>query len=378
MFLVIRRVLYILILFGSLALISFGFVFKKFIDTPFISQKNQILYVPPGGSILSVADTLYAKGYISHPKWFILLAHIKGPPKKLKAGEYVLDNGLTPNGLLIKLAKGKVLYRHFTIIEGWTMKQVFASFLKTPYLSHTVSNFTPDQLAQKMGAPKTNLEGYIFPDTYFFSAGVPDVTILKMAFQHMEKKLHNLWGQRAQDLPYQDPYSALIVASLIEKETARLDERAKISGVIVRRLKLGMPLQIDAAVIYGLGEDYHGKITQEDLKKDTPFNTYLHRGLPPTPIAMPSLPSIQAALHPEDGTALYYVAKGDGAHEFSSTLKEHHDAIRRIRAKQVHFFILDSKILAPVPWFNNPSWDQLNLDNHLSLKSDPRFLMREQ
>jgi UPF0755 protein len=321
----------ILLVVVCIALIAFGYYFKQFTHRPLASDNNQILYVPPGSSIQSVAGNLQKRGILSHPQWFILLAQIKGQIKNLKAGEYRLEKGLTPIDLLQKLVTGKVMLRQLTIIEGWTAKQVFSSVNNNKYLAHTIANLAPDECARKLGARQPNLEGYLYPDTYFFAAGVPDTVILKTAFLSMQKRLSTLWQKRDPHLPFQDAYAALIVASLIEKETGRPEERAKIAGVITRRLEKGMPLQIDAAIIYGLGEHYSGKITREDLQKDTPYNTYLHKGLPPTPIAMPSLAAMQAALHPEAGNALYYVARGDGTHEFSATLRQHHEAISKFR-----------------------------------------------
>lgn len=360
MFVVFRRLFYSVVVLGCLILIGLGFLWKNFTDTPLIVGKNEIIYVPPGSSISSVAKTLETKGILKHPELFIILAKIEGKQKELKAGEYLVDSGITPKQLLTKFVQGKVIMRQFTIVEGWTLKQVFSSINANPYLAHTLTSLSPLDFSKKMGSTSDNYEGRFYPDTYLFAAGVPDVVILKKAFWAMEKSLEDLWKNRAADLPYDDSYSALIVASLIERETARGEERAKVAGVIVRRLKKNMLLQIDASVIYGLGDEYNGKLTRADLKKDTPFNTYMHAGLPPTPIAMPSLPSIYAALHPEPGDALYYVAKGDGTHEFTSTLEQHHEAVKKYHVEHLEPTKSDSQPDSLIPWFNNPSPQQLN------------------
>lgn len=359
-FLILRRVLFSLLLIGFIALGGAIWMWKTFITAP-LTEKSQIIYVPPGSSINAVSRTLHARGLLSHPIYFILLARFQGQTKRLKAGEYELEPGITPNQLLTKLATGKVILRHFTIVEGWTLKQVFVSINSNRYLTHTIPALSLLDISQKIGANTQLFEGTFYPDTYLFAAGVPDVTILKKAFWMMQRNLDSLWQKRALNLPYNDPYSALIVASLIEKETARPEERAQIAGVIVRRLEKRMLLQIDASVIYGLGETYSGKLTRDDLQKDTPYNTYLHTGLPPTPIAMPSLASVVAALHPAPGTSLYYVARGDGSHEFTNSLEEHHNAVKKFHIKHLEFEEEEFKLVPVVPWFNNPNLDQVNL-----------------
>jgi UPF0755 protein len=328
---IIYKLLCFFLLIAFLSFIVLFFTWKNFLETPLITGKRQTLYVSPGSTIYSVAHTLGSRGILPHPQWFIWLARSEHQMHNLKAGEYLLEVGITPQTLLKKLVEGKVILRRFTLVEGWTLKQVFASMHANPYLLHTIANtkVTIDQICKKIGTDRRNIEGVLYPDTYLFAAGVSDMVIIKKAFWSMQRSLAKLWKKRDTSLSLEDPYSALIVASLIEKETARPDERAKIAGVIMRRLEKKMPLQIDAAVIYGLGNFYNGKLTREDLQMDTPYNTYLHVGLPPTPIAMPSLPSIVAALHPESGTSLYYVARGDGSHEFTDTLEAHHQAVKK-------------------------------------------------
>jgi UPF0755 protein len=305
------------------------------LQTPLTVKQNERFSITPGSSIHSVASKLHARGILAHPNFFVLLAFLEGNTKHIKAGEYQIEPGTTPKKLLIKLVKGQVLLHPLTIVEGWTLKQVLLTTAANPYLVHTVHTVNLDILSQKLGNQEDNLEGFLYPDTYLFAAGVNDIVILHHAFSTMQRYLDKAWQQRAAGLPYQNTYQALIVASLIEKETARPEERAKIAGVIIRRLQKHMLLQIDASVIYGLGELYTGKLTASDLKKENPYNTYLRKGLPPTPIAMPSSSSIQAALHPALGDELYYVAKGDGSHEFTNTLTDHHKAIQQYRIQHL-------------------------------------------
>lgn len=302
----------------------------QFIKTP-LTQTPVIFIVPQGSSIKSVSNKLHSMEVLDHPNYFIFLAFLKGVTKHIKAGEYQIDAGGKPSQLLLKLAKGKVVLHPFTIVEGWTLKQVLASANNNRFLHHTLNENNIDAFSTKLGCLNKNLEGYLYPDTYLFARNVKDTVIIGKAYALMQKKLSQAWANRDTSLPYKTPYEALIVASLIEKETARADERKKISGVILRRIENGMLLQIDASVIYGLGKIYQGKLTKSDLKVDTPFNNYLHKGLPPSPIAMPSYPSILAALHPEHGTELYYVARGDGSHEFTNSLENHRKAIQKYR-----------------------------------------------
>lgn len=325
----VRRLLLFVALFFVCILISTGFFWKKFLDSPLNVTKPIIFEVTPGSRIEKVASDLQRQGYTRYPMLLILLARLQGYDQHLKTGEYQLLPGMKPEQLLKKIVKGKVYLRRYTLVEGWTLKQVFTSLKNNSFLQHTIDSADLDKLAKSIGTNSANLEGFFNPDTYLFAKGVPDITILKKAYWKMQDNLTHYWVARDPNLPYNDSYSALIVASLIEKETARPEERAKIAGVIIRRLQQHMRLQIDASVIYGLADQYKGKLTHSDLKVDTPYNTYLHDGLPPTPIAMPSLPSIIAAMHPASGDELYYVAKGDGSHEFTATLEDHIAAIKK-------------------------------------------------
>lgn len=347
----VRRFLYLFI-FLLLLTLGIGVSSKFYLDAPLNVKKSTLFTVTPGSSIEMVGQKLEQAGYLNYPLFLDAFARLTGDNKKLKAGEYLVEPGMSPRNLLQKIVSGKVFLRRYTIVEGWNLKQVFQTINTNPYLKHTINQITPEKLANAIGAQKIQLEGFFNPDTYLFAAGVPDIVILKRAYQGMQKNLNNAWCKRATNLPYKNSYEALIVASLIEKETAQNAERPKIAGVILRRLELGMRLQIDASVIYGLGNSYSKELTKDNLHHDTPYNTYLHDGLPPTPIAMPSLASINAALHPASGTDLYYVARGDGSHQFSATLENHISAIRKYRSPAIDFF-------APA----------INQDNELSVMS---------
>jgi UPF0755 protein len=325
-----RRLIFFAIILLSLSLFFsyFAVQYQRFLLTP-LSQTQSIHYIfEPGSSVHHLADDLQAQGFLTQPRFFLLLAYVKGATNKLKTGEYLFDPGTTPNQLLEQMLAGNVILHRFTIVEGWTFQQLITALKTLPYVKHRLNAISPEQMLANLGLPPRNPEGLFFPATYYFSLGAKDTDLLKWAYQLLEKKLNQTWKTRARGLPYQSPYEALIAASLVEKETAIRQERPMIAGVIARRLQKGMPLQIDASIIYGLGIHYTGKLSIEDLKKNTPYNTYTRRGLPPTPIAIPSLTSIDAVLHPDHSENLYFVAKGDGSHQFSSNLVDHNRAVQ--------------------------------------------------
>lgn len=295
-----------------------------------INNTKQPIYitVEPGTSFVKLAWELKRQGLIQNPRYVIAVARIQGHINKIKAGEYELKSGMSAWRLLRHMTLGEVYYHRFTIVEGWTFKQLMNYVNNYPYLEHTLSGLTDDQVMTAIGHPGLNPEGMFYPDTYLFSNRISDARILELAFDTMQRKLNQAWQNRAANVPYEDQYQALIVASLIEKETAKNSEKSQIAAVILRRLQQNMLLQIDPTVIYGLGDSFDGRLSRDDLTKDTPYNTYVHKGLPPTPIGMPSLTSIQAALNPAGNSEnIYYVAKGDGGHVFSKTFTEHKAAI---------------------------------------------------
>jgi UPF0755 protein len=318
----------IIILIISIFLIYFTVQYRQFLSTP-LSKTQSIHYLfQQGASVHRLVDDLHKQGFLKHPNLFLFLAYSKGATNKLKAGEYVFLPGTTPKQLLEKMLLGNVIFHRFTIVEGWTFQQLKTALDALPFVEHTLDHVSTEQILTTLGLPPQNPEGLFLPATYYFSLGKKDSDLLKWSYQLLEKKLNHAWQARDPNLPYRTPYDALIAASLVEKETAIAQERPMIAGVIARRLQKGIPLQIDASIVYGLGDLYAGKLNIEDLRKDTLYNTYIRKGLPPTPIAIPSLKSIDAVLHPDHSQNLYFVAKGDGSHQFSNTLIAHNLAVQ--------------------------------------------------
>ncbi len=298
-----------------------------------LPREDTVFLIKSGSNIKAIAQDLAMQKIIEDPWLFILLAKLKGVETRVRAGEYSLEAGQTPNDLLQTFTEGSSIQYSFTVIEGWTFRQMLAELAQDPIIEHSVDGKTDAEIMALIGAPGQHPEGMFFPDTYRFPKGTSDIDFLRRAYQVMQKHLEREWGQRDKDLPLETSYEALILASIIEKETAVGFERPMIAGVFTQRLKRKMRLQTDPTIIYGLGESFDGDIRFRDLKKDTPYNTYLHSGLTPTPIALPGLDSIRAALHPAQTDALYFVSKGDGTHQFSATLEEHNDAVNRYQLK---------------------------------------------
>ena len=307
------------------------YLFQK--NTLPVSTQSPSFLIKSGSNIKSIAQDLTNQGYIEDPWLFIFLAKLKGLETKVRAGEYKLNDQLTPSTLLERFAKGVSIQYKITIIEGWNFKQLLEKLQTVPEIEHTLKGMSHSEIMAKLGHQQTHPEGMFFPDTYRFPKGTKDTDFLDRSFELMQKHLKREWGSRAKDLPIKTPYEALILASIIEKETGVAGERALISGVFMNRLRKNMKLQTDPTVIYGMGDRYDGDIRYRDLREDTPYNTYVHKGLTPTPIAMPGLDSIKAALHPADTAAIYFVAKGDGSHQFSKTLKEHNRAVKKYQLK---------------------------------------------
>ena len=258
-----------------------------------------------------------------------LLGRELGVAGHLHAGEYALPVGITPRELLRKMAAGEVVQHRFTIVDGWTFKQLRLALANESGLRQTLPGLSDEDLAKRVGIEDGKPEGWFLPETYAWVKGESDFDVLKRANAAMRKTLDKLWNARAADINLGTPYQALILASIVEKETAQPSERALIAGVFLRRLKINMRLQTDPTVIYGMGDAYAGNIRRSDLETDTPYNTYTRDGLPPTPIALPGAVAIEAALHPAPGDALYFVARGDGSHEFSPTLEAHNRAVQK-------------------------------------------------
>jgi len=290
--------------------------------------------VHPGASLKSVARQLAQDGVLAEPYTFWLLGRSTGKSGAIQAGTYRLERALTPPELLDKLARGDVVMVEALFVEGTTLKQWLTLLALNPEVKHTLpAGDGEEQLRSALGLEQP-VEGWLFPDTYRFTPGATDIDILKRAYAAMKRRLADAWASRAPDLPLKTPYEALILASIIEKETGQGGERPLVASVFVNRMRLGMRLQTDPTVIYGLGDKYDGRIHKRDLTTDTPWNTYTRDGLPPTPIAMPGAASLRAAVQPAQTPFLYFVGRGDGTHEFSRTLEEHNRAVAKYQLKR--------------------------------------------
>ncbi|MDD5364738.1 MAG: endolytic transglycosylase MltG [Gallionellaceae bacterium] len=285
--------------------------------------------IASGTHLRGAAQQFEAMGLISHPTAFVLLGRLLGQAGKVKAGSYMVGKPLSPYQLLNKVTLGETLLAKVTVIEGWSFAQMRAAIDADPHLRHDSAGMSDADLLKAIGAIEAYPEGLFFPDTYFFDAGASDLDLYRRAYHTLAGKLATAWQGRLAGLPYASPYQALIMASIVEKETGAPDERPLIASVFLNRLRIGMRLQTDPTVIYGLGERYDGNLRKVDLLTDTPYNSYTRAGLPPTPIALPSEAAIDAVLHPDSSRALYFVAKGGGRHQFSNTLDEHNRAVDR-------------------------------------------------
>jgi UPF0755 protein len=287
------------------------------------------LNVVPGTNLRSLSTMLEREGVVGNAQMFWLLGRVLGKAGSIKVGVYTLDRPLTPLELYAKIQRGEVSQALVQFIEGWNWREVSAELAAQPLLKNESAGMSETEILQAIGAEESHIEGLLFPDTYFYAPHTSDLGVLRRAYRRQHDKLMAAWDTRAPGLPYRTPYEALIMASIVEKETGAAFERPKIAGVFLNRLKQGMRLQTDPTVIYGLGDRFDGNLRKIDLQRDTPYNTYTRAGLPPTPIAMPSEAAIQAALNPAKTDALYFVARGDGTHTFSRTLEAHNRAVNR-------------------------------------------------
>lgn len=283
--------------------------------------------ITPGTSLKGLAAQLEKAGVLHDSIRFRLTGRLMGYASRIQAGTYTITQALTPLELYGKIVRGEVTQAAVLLVEGWNFREVRQELARHAQLEHKLVDMTSADLLQALGAEENHPEGLFFPNTYFFGPHSPDVEVLRRAYQLQKQKLSEAWETRAADLPYKTPYDALIMASIIEKETGAPEERPLIAAVFINRLRLGMRLQTDPTVIYGLGEKFDGNLRKVDLQRDTPYNTYTRAGLPPTPIAMPGEAAIRAALNPANSKALYFVASGNGRHQFSSTLDEHNRAV---------------------------------------------------
>ena len=296
-------------------------------DEPFVYT------VPKGASITHVARDLEAAGLVESAFRLELHARLSGDGSRIKAGEYALESGLTSVGLLDLMVAGSVVQHPFTIIEGWTFRELRRRIADSDVFAHTLGGLPDDEVMAQLGYPGVHPEGRFLPETYHFPRGSTDARLLRRAFDAMSAYLDSAWARRAVGLPLASPDDVLVLASIVEKETGAAEERARIAGVFVSRLRRGMRLETDPTVIYGLGDEFDGNLTRADLKRDTPYNTYTRKGLPPTPIAMAGAAAIDAVVAPVEDGSLYFVSKGDGRHVFSSNYDDHRKAVRRYQLR---------------------------------------------
>jgi len=292
------------------------------------------LAVDPGTPPRGVAQAVQEAGAKVNPLLLYGWFRLSGQSRQIRAGNYEIEPGSTPRSLLRKLVRGEESLRSVTLVEGWTLRQMRAALQKEELLRQDTQGLTPEKIMEALGLPGVPAEGRFYPDTYSYARGSSDLALLKRALHAMDRKLEAAWQRRTADSPLRTPQELLVLASIIEKETGRASDRPMISGVFVNRLRIGMPLQTDPTVIYGLGEAFDGNLRKRDLLADTPWNTYTRRGLPPTPIAMPGWGSLQAAVQPASTEALYFVARGDGSSAFSASLQEHNRAVNQYQRKQ--------------------------------------------
>jgi UPF0755 protein len=287
-----------------------------------------------GSSLKSAAHQIQQAGGLNNEWLFVLLARGLGKAAQIKPGNYQLEHEVTPLQLLKIISKGQVEQSSLTIIEGSTFNQLRATLNAESTLRHDSAKLSDAEILKRIGATEATAEGLFFPDTYNFDSGSSDIAVLKRAYQLMQRYLQENWKKRDANLPFDTPYEALTLASIVEKETGQASDRPMIASVFINRLRKNMRLQTDPTVIYGLGSKFDGNLRKRDLTRDTPYNTYTRDGLTPTPIALPGLAAIQAVLHPAPSRALYFVARGDGSSQFSSTLVEHNNAVNRFQLKQ--------------------------------------------
>ncbi len=330
------RVFTTLLLLAIVATAALAWWGHQWLQKPIASlTEPRIFEVPKGASLRTVASSLNDNGLLDQPELWTAWARITKRAHSVKAGEYELPPGLTPSGLLDLLNSGAVLLHSITFIEGSTFADMRKALAQDPSVLSKYATRAPEDVMRALGQPDLHPEGQFFPDTYRFPRNTTDIELLGMAFRRMQQELSKAWETRAKDLPLAGPYEALILASIIEKETALDTERPQIAGVFIERLRRGMRLQTDPTVIYGMMAKYDGNIRRTDLLRDTPYNTYTRAGLPPTPIALPGLDSLRAAVQPDATGALFFVAtgNGDGSHYFSRTLAEHNAAVKRYLQK---------------------------------------------
>lgn len=326
------RTIFAIIYVSALAILSHLVLYKELVHDK-LTSTDTIITIKPGTSLLQFANQLQKLGYVKHPRLFAVYGLITGKADKIKAGEYILNADTNLVTLLQTIVTGKVTQYSFTIVEGMTFAQLLQELHQHPKIDAQLKAMPLDEIRTKLEIKQGYLEGLFKPETYCFTAGTTDIDFLRRAYHDMQDHLEQAWASRDQSLILKSLDEVLVLASILEKETAVQHEYGLISGVFQRRLAKSMRLQADPTVVYALGDKYTGKIRKSQLKIDSPYNTYLYRGLPPTPIAIPSLRAIDAALHPESTEYLYFVATGDGKHVFSKNLQEHNKAVNKYRIR---------------------------------------------
>jgi UPF0755 protein len=323
-----------LLVTGVMASVAAAAGFSWWAKNPLDTQGKVIEFtINPGSGVGAAAQQMAKAGVPVNPQLFNILARVTGEAGRIKAGSYELKPDTSPRRLLTQLVRGEFAQEAVTIVEGWTFRQMRAALAAHQRLRHDTVKLTDEELMKKISSEYTKPEGLFFPDTYLFAKGSSELAIYKQAHQAMLNHLKAAWETRDPSLPYKTPYEALIMASIIEKETGQKSERNMIAGVFVNRLKVGMMLQTDPAVIYGMGERFVGDIRKKDLQTDTPYNTYTRAGLPPTPISLPGVQSLAAALAPAKTEALYFVSRGDGTSQFSDNLNDHNRAVNQYQRR---------------------------------------------
>jgi len=322
----IKRLLRLTILLAVLLAVAMGYYLTRPLALPALPVEFSL---SQGTSLKGAARQMQQAGILPNEWMFAWLARLLGKSTQIKAGNYQLAANVSMLELMNIVTKGQVAQGELSIIEGWTFNQFRAALNDSPAIRHDSASLTEAEILQRIGAVEKQAEGLFFPDTYHFSSGTSDLVLLKQAYQTMQVHLQKSWDSRAPGLPLKTPYQALILASIVEKETGQARDRGMVAGVFINRLRLGMMLQTDPTVIYGIGKKFDGNLRKRDLLADTPYNTYKRAGLPPTPIALPGLAALQATLHPTSTNALYFVSRGDGSSEFSATLMQHNRAVDR-------------------------------------------------
>jgi len=330
----IKKITFVCLSISIVFIIAFFLLLEKQMNQPLPIVKNQLLTVKPGSSVASFSKELVKKGWIDNRFWLRAYARLQPDKAIIKVGTYQVLPNSNLQSLLALITSGKEHQFKFTIVEGTTFKQLIAQLKNQPHLTHRLHSLSVKQISKKLEIKQTNPEGWFFPETYAFTQGAEDLNVLKRSHVTMQRALTKLWQERDVGLPYETSYQALIMASIIEKETSYLPEQPLIASVFINRLAKKMRLQTDPTVIYGLGERYQGNITRVHLREKTAYNTYRINGLPPTPIAMPGLSAIEAALKPAISDYYYFVSDANGKHVFSKTLAEHNVAVRDFLAKK--------------------------------------------